>query len=127
MYEVQITHAGYTDTTYPLCGDTWCADVVLECIGVPSGVLAGIDSNDPGDIDLGDDTTVTVGILGESDSCEWCACCGSFIRHGLTYPGEEVGCQHDEDETPPDQPGPHIDLQGRPAMREYWGRSLNLN
>jgi len=121
MYEVQITHDGYTDTAYALCGEQRCAEVVLECIGVPSATLAGIDANDPGEIELDATTTVTVGILGESDSCEYCACCGKFVRHGLSYPGEDVGCQHEQD--PDDLDRPHIDFDGRPAMLEHWGRT----
>lgn len=118
-YEVLITHSGYTDTAYALCGDSQCAGVVLEAIGVSSGTLAGLDANDPGDIELGDDTSVTVGILGESDSCEYCACCGTFIRHGIVYPGDDVGCKHDDD--PPNLERPHPDLKGAASVREYWG------
>lgn len=125
-YEVLINHAGYTDTAYALCGDAHCATVVLESIGVPSHVLAGLDSNDPGELDLGDDVVAEVGILGESDSCEWCACCGEFIRHGLRYPGEDVGCVHDQDGPDPEpRPGPHIDLQSAVPMKEYWGTVFN--
>lgn len=121
MYEVLITHAGYTDTAYALCGGRRCAEVVLESIGVPSKVLAGLDANDPGTLDLGDDTTVEVGMLGESDSCEWCATCGAFIRHGIFYPNDDVGCDHGPEADPrPALPGPHVDLMGAPAMRTYW-------
>lgn len=126
MYEVLITNSGYTDTAYALCGDSHCAQVVLECIGVPSAVLAGIDANDLTETELGPSTSVEVGILGESDSCEYCACCGSFVRHGLTYPNDDVGCKHDPDG--PDPEGlnrPHIDLVDRVPMREYWGTIFN--
>jgi hypothetical protein len=125
-YEVLITHAGYTDTAYALCGDEHCATVVLESIGVPSKLLAGLDSNDPGELDLGGDTTVEVGILGESDSCEWCATCGTFIRHGLKYEGEDVGCTHDQEGPDPEpRKGPHIDLEDAVPMKEYWGTIFN--
>lgn len=124
MYEVLITHDGYTDTAYALCGEQRCAEVVLECVGVPSVVLAGIDANDPGKIELDATTTLEVGILGESDHCEYCACCGKFIRHGLSYPGEDVGCTHDQDGPgPEDLDRPHIDFDNRPAMLEYWGKA----
>lgn len=125
MYEVLITHDGYTDTAYALCGDEQCATVVLESIGVQSDVLAGLDSNDPGVLDLGGKTTVEVGILGESDSC------GTFIRHGIAYPGEDAGCHHVnearevDDTDPPAQPGPHIDLRDAIPMKEYWGTIFN--
>ena len=121
-YEVLITHDGYTDTAYSLCGDQRCAEVVLECIGVPSGVLAGLDANDPGEIELDAKTTVTVGILGETDSCEYCATCGAFIRHGLVYENDDVGCKHDPDaDDPANLDRPHIDFDSAPAMLEYWG------
>lgn len=124
MYEVQITNDGYTDTAYALCGDRWCAETVLACIGVPSGLLAGIDANDPGEIELHATTTVTVAPLGESDSCEYCATCGTFLRHGLRYPGEGVGCTHDVDgDDPENLERPHIDLADRAPMREYWGHA----
>lgn len=122
-YEVLITNNGYTDTAYALCGDSTCAGVVLECVGVPSGVLAGLDANDLGDVELDAVTTVTVGILGESDSCEYCACCGQFIRHGIVYPNDDVGCKHSDD--PADLDRPHIDLTDRTPMREYWGTVFN--
>lgn len=122
MYEVLITNDGYTDTAYSLCGDQECAGVVLECIGVSPKVLAGLDANDPGDIELDAKTTVTVGILGESDSCEYCACCGAFIRHGIVYRNDDVGCKHDPDAGDPDGlDRPHIDFDNRPAMLEFWG------
>jgi hypothetical protein len=126
VYEVLITHDGYTDTAYALCGDEQCATVVLESIGVQPDVLAGLDSNDPGVLDLGDKTTVEVGILGESDSCEWCATCGTFIRHGLVYEGEDIGCTHDQDGPDPEpREGPHIDLGDAVPMKEYWGTIFN--
>lgn len=120
--KVLVTNDGYTDTAYPSCGDRRCTEVILECIGVPSGTLAELDMQDVRDLSLGEDVTVTVALLGESDSCEWCATCGTFLRHGLYYEGEDAGCQHGPSgEDRPDLPGPHVHLMDRPAMRDYWG------
>jgi hypothetical protein len=122
--EILITHDGYTDTAYPTCGDTMCTQMVLRCVGVSEEILEAVASVDINDLDIGENVQVTVALLGESDSCEWCATCGIFLRHGLTYEGDgEAGCQHGGDgEDRPDLPGPHIDLKDRPAMREYWGQ-----
>lgn len=122
--EIRITHQGYTDTTYASCGDRVCAEVVLKCIGVTEETLEAVAIEDINDLEMGDDTQVAVGLLGESDSCEWCATCGTFLRHGIYYPNDDVGCHHGPDARDlPSLPGPHIDLQDRPAMREYWGRT----
>lgn len=119
---VLIEHDGYTTAEYPVCGDYGCTLTVLRAIGVPEKAAADMD----GSFDLDDKTTVEVRLLGESDSCEFCATCGAFIRHGLTYPNDDMGCKHDEGETPPDRPGPHIDLQDNPVMREYWAGLVNF-
>jgi hypothetical protein len=128
--EILITHDGYTDTSYATCGDSGCTLTALRAIGVPErAAVHYLDVK----IALDPTTTVEVALLGESDSCEWCATCGEFIRHGIVYPGEDVGCHHAndagemDDVDPPALPGPHIDLQNTPAMREYWGRIVNLN
>lgn len=128
--EVLITHDGYTDTSYASCGDVHCTEVILRSIGVPDSVLEarGIDLSDE---EIGDDTQITVTSLGESDSCEWCATCGTFVRHGIVYPGEDAGCHHAneagevDDTDPPAQPGPHIDLRDAIPMKEYWGTIFN--
>lgn len=118
--EVLITHAGYTDTAYATCGDYGCTTVVLRSLGAPETLAADYMRSMP--ISVGDDTTIDVALLGESDSCEWCAACGAFVRHGLAYEGEDVGCTHDQDgPDPADRPGPHIDLRDRPAMKAYQG------
>lgn len=123
LEEVQITHQGYTDTAYSSCGDKWCTEVIVKCVGVTEQMLAEVAPQDINNLDIGGDVQVTVALLGESDSCEWCATCGSFLRHGIYYPGEDAGCHHGPDaQDPAGLPGPHIDLQERPAMREYWGR-----
>jgi len=130
-YEVLITHAGYTDTMYASCGDVHCVEVILRCVGVSDSILRarGIDLSDE---EIGDDTQITVVLgVGESDSCEWCATCGEFIRHGIVYPGEDAGCHHAneagevDDADPPAQPGPHIDLRDAIPMKEYWGTIFN--
>ena len=129
--EVLITHDGYTTTSYASCGDVRCTEVILRSIGVPDSVLEarGIDLSDE---EIGDDTQITVTSLGESDSCEWCATCGTFVRHGIVYPGEDVGCHHAneagevDDTDPPAQPGPHIDLRDAIPMKEYWGAIFNI-
>lgn len=119
--EVLITHDGYTDTAYATCGDYKCTTVALRCIGASDQDAADYLG---GPIDLGGNTIVEVVPLRESDSCEWCACCGTFIRHGLKYPGEDVGCTHDQDgPDPAELPGPHIDLRDCAPMKEYWGPS----
>lgn len=118
---IGITHSGYTDTQYASCGDYGCTLAVLRAVGAPEGEAADYLK---GSIDLGDDTQVDVAILGESDDCKFCAACGDFIRHGIRYPGEDIGCTHPVDEwdnvvDPEPRDGPHIHLRDAPAMAEY--------
>ncbi|MCP9209569.1 hypothetical protein [Streptomyces cucumeris] len=123
LEEILMTHDGYTDTAYASCGDKWCTETILKCVGVTEGLLAEVpDLQDINDLEIGDKTQITVAMLGESDSCEWCACCGTFLRHGLHYEGEEIGCNHgSEADDAPNLPGPHVNLVDAPAMREWWG------
>lgn len=120
--EILITHDGYTDTAYVSCR-SMCTLAILRAVGVPESVLEenGTDLNDA---EIGPGVTVTVTGLGEMDSCEYCAACGDFVQHGLTYPGEDIGCQHGTDEwgiviDPEPHGRPHIDLIDHPAMRQY--------
>lgn len=117
--EVLIAHAGYTVTAYTSCGKRVCTETILRSVGVSKSIIK-VHGTDLSGETIGDDAQVTVAPLGESDHCEWCACCGKFTRHGIKYPGEGMGCPHGEGETPPDLPGPHIDLRGAPAMRNHW-------
>lgn len=121
--KILITHAGYTDTAYASCGS--CTLTLLRALGVPEQALEefGTDLND---VPIGDDVSIAVASLGESDSCEWCARCGEFLRHGIRYEGEDVGCTHELDEwghvkDPADQDGPHTDFRDNSVIREFWG------
>lgn len=121
--EILITHRGYTDTAYTSCGVVVCTETILRAIGVPESLMEsqGTDLNEE---EIGDYTTVTVAILGEMDSCEYCAACGVFVQHGLRYPGEDIGCTHPVDEwgnviDPEPRDGPHINLRDSPAMADF--------
>ena len=121
--EILISHNGYTDTAYTSCGNVYCTEAILKAIGVPDSALEarGIElSEEP----IGQHTHVTVALLGESDSCEYCAACGEFVQHGLRYPGEDIGCTHPVDEQgnvidPPHHGKPHINLIDHPFMRKF--------
>lgn len=80
--QILITHGGYTDVSHPTCGNVHCTEAVLIAIGVPDSVLAG-QGIDLSDLDIGNDTQVTVAPLGEQDSDVWCSTCGDFVQHGL--------------------------------------------
>lgn len=122
--EIRIRNQGYTDTSYASCGGRVCTEVILKCIGVTEKTLEEVAIEDINNLEMGGDTQVTVALLKESDECLWCATCATFLRHGISYPGEEIGCQHGPDAGDlPDLPGPRIDLQDRPAMQEYWGQA----
>jgi len=125
--EVLITNNGYTDSAYTTCGDSGCTMAVLRAIGVHERDAA--DPSSVSDLRLSAGTYVSVGLLGESDSCEYCACCGAFVRHGITYPGEDYGCTHykggDDPVDPEDLGRAHIDLADSTAMKIFWeGNSL---
>lgn len=118
---IEITNSGYTDTQYASCGDYGCTLAILRAVGASEKDAANYGN---GDIELGDDTQVSVMTLRESDDCEFCAACGDFIRHGIRYTDGEVGCTCHLDEfgnvvdrEPRD--GPHINLRDSPAMAEY--------
>jgi hypothetical protein len=89
---VLIENDGYTETEHATCGEYACTAAVLRHLGVPGKVIEqerAMLSNFP----LGDRVFVSVTLLGESDSDEWCAApeCRKFLRHGLN-----CGCEQDE-------------------------------
>lgn len=90
--QVEITNNGYTDTVYATCGEYACTAAVLRHLGVSGKVIErerAMLSNFP----LGEKVFVSVSLLGESDSDEWCAApeCREFLRHGLS-----CACEPDE-------------------------------
>jgi len=118
---IGITHQGYTDTQYTSCGDYGCTLAILRAVGASEKDAADYEKVD---IELGDDTQVSVAILGESDSCEFCAACGDFIRHGIRYREGGIGCTCEMDEwdnviDPNPLESPHINLRDHPAMADY--------
>jgi len=122
--EILITNHGYTDTAYTSCGDTCCTEAILRAVGISQFMAVGVAQGSVrGQLEPG--VTVEVAFLGERDTCEWCACCGDFVQHGLRYPSSngDIGCQHPEDDyydSVDPQGGPHPDLRDHPVMREFW-------
>lgn len=98
--EILINNNGYTESAYVTCGDTGCTQAVLRQLGVPAKVIqregTGIQ-----EFPIGDGCTITVLLLGESDSDEWCSAegCREFLRHGLSCecPADEYGNQPDRE------------------------------
>lgn len=123
--EILIYSDGSTHTAYSSCGDYGCTMAVLRAVGVSEHHAATMQPADIDGLELGEgDVTVTVVSLEESDSCEWCAACGEFIRHGIRYQFGEGGCEHPVDEygdviDPEDQDSPHINLRDHPAMADF--------
>lgn len=120
---ILITHDGYKDTAYTSCGDVYHTEAILKAVGVQDSSLEarGIDLYEE---PIGNNTTVTVTSIRETDSCEYCAACGDFVRHGIRYPGEDIGCTHEMNEwgdvvDPPPLGKPHVDLIGHPFMRRF--------
>jgi hypothetical protein len=116
--EILIDYPGDTETSYASCGDSGCTLILLRCIGVKEKDAAeywNIDIHD-----LGGGTTLRVYLLQKSGSCEWCAACGEFIRHGIKYSNGEGGCEHDPEVDAPDRTGqPHVDFEANPLMRAW--------
>lgn len=108
--EVLIRHGGYTDTAYSTCGYKHCNDAVLLAVGVSAADLE-LYGDDLNDHPVGDDTYVTVVSLGETDSDEFCAGCGDFLRHGL-----ECECENPEEDRE-NLNRPHIDLESHEAIK----------
>lgn len=115
--QVLIRNSGYTDTAYATCGHSNCTRAVLAAVGVNMRNLAPEDVNE---VPVGDDTYVTCGFLGESDSDEWCAACGDFLRHGMNCECPDP----DRDREPLDHPYPG--LANAPEIRALWPTDPHL-
>lgn len=89
---VLVVNEGYTESQYATCGEYTCTATVLRSLGVPGKVVER-ERAMVNDFPLGDDVFVSVTVLGDSGSDEWCAApqCGEFLRHG-----ENCSCDRNE-------------------------------